>query len=96
MSVNTDKLYDVAIIGYGPVGATAANLLGRNGFETIVIEKEAEGFDKPRAITFDHEVVRIFQSAGLALEILPCTTRNRPAIYLAMNGQIIRRFDNFF
>ena len=93
MSVNTDKLYGVAMIGYGPLGETAANLLGRDGFETIVIEKEAEVFDKPRVITFDQEVMRIIQSAGLALEILPCTTRYRPAIYLGMNGQIIRRFD---
>ena len=47
MSVNTDKLYNVAMFGYGPVGETAANLLGRDGFETIVIEKEAKVFDKP-------------------------------------------------
>ena len=37
--------------------------------------------------------MRIFQSAGLALEILPCTTIYRPATYLGMNGQIIRRID---
>ena len=31
------KNYDIAIIGYGPVGAVTANLFGQKGFNTIVI-----------------------------------------------------------
>ena len=34
------KEVDVAIVGYGPVGVTAANLLGLYGVSTAVFEKE--------------------------------------------------------
>mgnify|MGYP003326141719 CR=1 FL=1 len=41
--------YDIAIIGYGPVGAVTANLFGQKGFNTIVIEPKKEIWDIPRA-----------------------------------------------
>ncbi|PJI97722.1 3-(3-hydroxy-phenyl)propionate hydroxylase [Acidovorax sp. 69] len=58
-------MFDVAIIGYGPAGATLANLLGQAGLSVVVLEKEAGIYPLPRAIHFDGEVMRIFQSAGL-------------------------------
>jgi len=57
--------YDVAIIGYGPTGATLANLLGRFGLSVVVFDREAEIYKLPRAVHFDDEVMRIFQSAGI-------------------------------
>ena len=86
-------VYDVAIVGLGPVGATAANLLGKHGYKTVVIERQPEIYDKPRAISFDQEAMRIFQSIGLAEEILKWTIPYRPALYLGSEGQIIRRID---
>ena len=62
-------MFDVAIIGYGPAGATLANLLGQSGLSVLVLEKEAGIYPLPRAIHFDGEVMRIFQSAGLRQEI---------------------------
>lgn len=58
-------MFDVAIIGYGPAGATLANLLGQAGLSVLVLEKEAAIYPLPRAIHFDGEVMRIFQSVGL-------------------------------
>lgn len=89
----SDDLYDVAIIGYGPTGAVAANLLGREGFRTLVIEREAAIYDKPRAIAFDHEIMRVFQSIGLAEEVQEFTGAYRPARYIGAQGQEIRRID---
>lgn len=63
-------LYDVAIVGLGPTGATLANLLGAAGHSVLVIEKEAGIFPLPRAIHFDGEVLRILQSAGLREQVL--------------------------
>lgn len=60
--------YDVAIVGYGPVGATLANLLGAAGLKVCVLEREAEIFALPRAVHYDGEVMRIFQAAGLKAE----------------------------
>ncbi len=57
--------FDVAIVGCGPVGALLANLLGQAGVSVVVIEREAAIYPLPRAIHFDGEVMRIFQSAGL-------------------------------
>jgi len=57
---------DVAILGYGPVGALLANLLGQAGLTVAVYERETAIFPLPRAVHFDGEVMRIFQSAGLS------------------------------
>ena len=56
---------DVLIVGYGPVGATLANLLGRHGVRTLVVDKATEIFRAPRAIALDNEALRILQMAGL-------------------------------
>jgi 3-(3-hydroxy-phenyl)propionate hydroxylase len=58
--------YDVAIVGYGPVGATAANLLGQVGLNVVVVERDPDIYFRARAISTDEEVVRIWQQIGLA------------------------------
>jgi 3-(3-hydroxy-phenyl)propionate hydroxylase len=60
---------DVAVLGYGPVGALLANLLGQAGLSVAVYERETAVFPLPRAVHFDGEVMRIFQAAGLAERI---------------------------
>ncbi|WP_409428674.1 bifunctional 3-(3-hydroxy-phenyl)propionate/3-hydroxycinnamic acid hydroxylase [Mycobacterium sp. SMC-11] len=62
----TTDTYDVAVIGYGPTGATAANLLGRFGLKVIVIERDPDIYGRARAISTDEEVMRVWQSVGLA------------------------------
>lgn len=56
---------DVLIVGMGPVGAMIANLLGRYGVRTLVIEKSTALFMAPRAIALDNEALRILQQAGI-------------------------------
>jgi 3-(3-hydroxy-phenyl)propionate hydroxylase len=56
---------DVLIVGFGPVGATLANLLGKYGVRTLVVDKATEIFMAPRAIALDNEALRILQLAGL-------------------------------
>ena len=60
---------DVAIVGYGPVGATLAILLGQYGRSVVVLEKWPEPYPLPRAVHFDDEVGRIFQSCGVGDEL---------------------------
>jgi len=60
-----NQTFDVAIVGYGPVGAVLANLLGRDGVRVQVFERDREIYKLPRAVHFDDEVMRIFQSIGL-------------------------------
>lgn len=60
---------EVAIIGLGPVGAMLSNLLGAAGVDAIVFEREADAYHLPRAVHFDDELMRIFQTIGLSDEI---------------------------
>jgi len=56
---------DVLIVGYGPVGAALAALLGRYGVQTLVIDKASDVLMMPRAIALDNEALRILQMIGL-------------------------------
>ena len=84
---------DIAIIGYGPVGATAAALLGGQGLKVAVVERMAGVYDKPRAITADHEVMRCMQFAGIGRE-LGAHVRPHPGTrYLGVDGNTIKQTD---
>lgn len=64
--MSDQPIYDVAIVGYGPVGVTAANLLGQMGLKVVVVERDPNIYTRARAISTDEEVVRIWQQVGLA------------------------------
>jgi 3-(3-hydroxy-phenyl)propionate hydroxylase len=82
--------YDVAIIGCGPVGGLAANLLGKAGVRTLVIERVAEPYPLPRAVHIDHEVMRLFQSAGLADPLAPMMRETQGHMHIGADGGVIR------
>jgi len=56
---------DVAVIGAGPVGLLMALLLGRQGWQVEVLERQATAYGRPRAVHLDHEAARILQDAGI-------------------------------
>lgn len=57
---------DVLIVGYGPVGAAFAALLGRYQVRALVIDKQHEILRMPRAIALDNEALRMLQLIGLS------------------------------
>jgi 2-polyprenyl-6-methoxyphenol hydroxylase-like FAD-dependent oxidoreductase len=65
--------YDIAIVGYGPVGQTAAILMGRLGYSVGVFERWPSLYPRPRAVHYDDEVARIFQRLGIAEQLAPIT-----------------------
>jgi 3-(3-hydroxy-phenyl)propionate hydroxylase len=83
---------DVAIVGMGPVGATLANLLGAQGLDVVVVERNRDIYDKPRAIVIDHEIMRLYQSCGLAHRIAPLLAPHPGTDYLGVDGRVIKRF----
>jgi 3-(3-hydroxy-phenyl)propionate hydroxylase len=91
--VNQAADYDVAIVGLGPVGAIFANLLARYGFKIAVIERVAAIYDKPRAITLDHEALRVFQAIGLADYMDATIAPHNGSHYLGVDGELIKMFD---
>lgn len=64
-----NSVFDVSIVGCGPVGAGAALLLAREGLRVVVIDRSPDVYDLPRAVFLDGETVRAFQRIGLAEEI---------------------------
>lgn len=60
-----DFHYDVVIVGLGPTGATAANLLGSRGIRTLVVERDAALHTRQRAIAIDEDALRVWQGVGL-------------------------------
>ncbi|MBS7350001.1 MAG: bifunctional 3-(3-hydroxy-phenyl)propionate/3-hydroxycinnamic acid hydroxylase [Comamonas sp.] len=59
-------MHDVAIIGLGPTGVTLATLLAQQGLRVLAIDREAGIYPLPRAVHFDGECMRVFQSLGIA------------------------------
>jgi 3-(3-hydroxy-phenyl)propionate hydroxylase len=56
---------DVAIVGYGPVGALSALLLAEAGLRVAILERSREPVVLPRAVGLDGETLRAFQRIGL-------------------------------
>ena len=84
--------FDVAIVGYGPVGQTLAILLAQHGWSVGVFEKQPAPYPLPRAVHFDHEIGRVLQAAGVARDLVGMT---EPAyIYEWRNaaGETLLRF----
>ena len=83
--------FDVAIVGYGPVGAVAAALLGQAGVSVFVCDQLPGVYEIPRAIALDHEIMRVFQQLGLVDAVLPFTEPFTPSEWFGASGQLIRR-----
>jgi 3-(3-hydroxy-phenyl)propionate hydroxylase len=92
LNINT-RHCDVAVVGLGPVGAVAANLLGLSNIDAIALDALPAIWSTPRAIGMDHEVMRILQSIGIADAMAAHMDAYRPSEYRSAEGQLLRRFD---
>jgi 3-(3-hydroxy-phenyl)propionate hydroxylase len=61
--------YDVAVIGLGPVGCTAAIMFASSGLKVVAIERDEEVYQLPRAVGMDGEIIRGFQRFGMGEDI---------------------------
>ncbi len=84
-----DMVVDVVILGCGPVGATLANLLAQQGVKTLVLEREANIYHLSRAGHFDAEVMRIFQSIGIAQGLEKTTQVTRASRFVDADGALL-------
>ncbi|MEL7345549.1 MAG: bifunctional 3-(3-hydroxy-phenyl)propionate/3-hydroxycinnamic acid hydroxylase, partial [Pseudomonadota bacterium] len=88
--MNDANSYDVLILGYGPAGATLANLLGQRGHRVAVAEMHAAIFDKPRAINLDQEALRLFQRIDVAAKIADGRAMHPGTDFLGADGLLIK------
>ena len=57
---------DVLVVGLGPTGSVLTALLAERGVRVIALDRDAAPYPLPRAVHFDHEIMRIFQQLGVA------------------------------
>jgi 3-(3-hydroxy-phenyl)propionate hydroxylase len=84
---------DVAIVGCGPVGAVAANLLGLQGLRVLILERERIGHAQPRAFSCDDEALRVYQAAGLVDEVRAHMARASVVHYTGVGGRKFAEID---
>ncbi|MDD7972181.1 bifunctional 3-(3-hydroxy-phenyl)propionate/3-hydroxycinnamic acid hydroxylase [Roseinatronobacter alkalisoli] len=83
-------LFDVVVVGGGPVGALAANLLGQAGLSVRVIERDPAPYSLPRAVHVDHEMLRLFAAVGLGDMLLPMMRAGDGHIHFGADHGVIR------
>lgn len=83
------KEYDVTIIGLGPTGGTLANLIALQGFSVLILEREKSFYPLPRAVHFDDEIMRVFQTVGITKNFLKHTIINKGTKFVNSKGKII-------
>jgi len=83
------KKYDVVIVGFGPTGGTLANLLALHGFSILVLEKEESFYPLPRAVHFDDEVMRVFETIGITNTFLKHTIINKGTKFVDKKNRVI-------
>ena len=86
-------MWDLLVLGCGPVGALAGNLAGQAGLATVVVDRAPRVFDLPRAIHFDAHIMRILQDVGLAAAVLEHLRVWRRSTFYGADGQPIRVHD---
>ncbi len=83
------KKYDVVIVGLGPTGGTLANLLALHGFSILVLEKEKSFYPLPRAVHFDDEIMRVFETIGITNTFLKHTIINKGTKFVDKKNRVI-------
>ncbi|MES2257016.1 MAG: bifunctional 3-(3-hydroxy-phenyl)propionate/3-hydroxycinnamic acid hydroxylase [Pseudomonadota bacterium] len=63
------QIYDVAIVGYGPVGQSLSILLGQMGYKVAAFDRWPSLYPLPRAVFYDHEIRRVFGAMGIEDEV---------------------------
>ncbi len=83
----------VLIVGGGPTGLILANLLGGQGIDTVLVERNPGCVPEPRAIALDGESLRTIQAAGLVDTVLPTLRQGFVADYVNGAGVHLFRTD---
>jgi len=82
--------YDVVVAGCGPVGAFAANVLGKAGLRTLVLDRDATPYALPRAVHVDHEMVRLFADIGLWADLEDRMIAGDGHLHIGADAGVIR------
>jgi 3-(3-hydroxy-phenyl)propionate hydroxylase len=79
----------VLVVGAGPTGLAAANVLGRLGIDTIVVERDRSVASEPRAVSIDDEAMRLLQWLDLAENAEPAVRPGTGTRYYSAAGRLL-------
>ncbi|WFU91357.1 bifunctional 3-(3-hydroxy-phenyl)propionate/3-hydroxycinnamic acid hydroxylase (plasmid) [Rhizobium sp. CC1099] len=85
--------YDLAIVGRGPVGLALAALAAQLNLKTVIIERHRDLYALPRAGHVDHEIVRLFQSLGVADAMLADSYPTTEYVWVNQDRELLLEFD---
>ena len=74
------------IAGAGPAGLTLAGLLARYGIDVLIIERNPQTVQEPRAVSIDDESLRTMQSVGVINELVPKIVLGYGSEYFSPGG----------
>lgn len=77
----------IAIVGAGPTGLTAANLLGQLQVPATIFDSKHGPVEEPRAVSIDDEALRVMQRLGILDEMLPEIISGGPYFFLDPAGR---------
>lgn len=83
----------VVIVGAGPVGVTAATLLGQYGVECLVLDRWDGVYPQPRAVHLDDEICRILVRLGIAEQFAAVSRPTRGLQLIDRNHRVFAMFD---
>jgi 2-polyprenyl-6-methoxyphenol hydroxylase-like FAD-dependent oxidoreductase len=81
---------DIAIAGGGLAGSTAAAMLGRAGFDVVLVDPHAVYPPDFRCEKLDGAQVRVLKKTGLADAVLRATTFDRE-VWIARFGRLVEK-----
>lgn len=81
--------WPVVVVGAGPTGLTLAGLLARFGVDVLVVERNPQTVQEPRAVSIDDESLRTMQAVGVINELIPNVVLGYGSEYFSPRG---RRF----
>jgi 3-(3-hydroxy-phenyl)propionate hydroxylase len=79
------------VVGFGPIGATLAGLLGRRGLRVCVLEREHDVFPLPRAAHIDHMGLRALQELGCLDAVRPSMIPNPGLDFVSASREVLMR-----
>lgn len=85
----------VLIVGAGPAGLTAGNLMSQLGVSVIVLERNPATSDMPKAIMVDDEFFRTLNTLGLAEKLKPHCAYSVGVHFLSPLGFALARVRGF-
>lgn len=84
--------YEVIIVGAGPTGLIAANLLAQAGHTVAIFERHPAPYNLPRAGHIDEDVLRILQRIGCLDAVMEDVSPFFKMPLLGADGQVLFEF----